>query len=97
VQVDPIKPTLKSPGTKCLKLKYDGSLLNSAFKFSLRRYNLGSIATSPLHELVLAPLRGGFTGAVFDLRLERSAGVPLTAAAFRPPVNCPPTVGSDKP
>jgi hypothetical protein len=39
VQGDPIKPTLKSPGTKRLKLQYDGPLLsNSAFKATLRRY-----------------------------------------------------------
>jgi len=35
VQVDPIKPTLKAPGTKRLKLKYDKLLSNFAFKFQL--------------------------------------------------------------
>jgi len=39
VQVDPIKPTLKAPGTKRLKLKYDELLSNFAFDFNLRRYN----------------------------------------------------------
>ena len=39
MQVDPIKPTLKAPGTKRLKLKYDGLLSSFAFKFNLRRYN----------------------------------------------------------
>jgi len=39
VQVDPIKPMLKPPGTKRLKLKYDELLSNVAFKFNLRRYN----------------------------------------------------------
>jgi hypothetical protein len=38
VQVDPIKPTLKAPGTKRLKLKFDILLSNFAFKFNLRRY-----------------------------------------------------------
>jgi hypothetical protein len=38
VQVDPIKPTLKPPGTKRLKLKYHKLLSSSAFKFNLRRY-----------------------------------------------------------
>ncbi len=42
VQVDPIKPTLKAPGTKRLKLEYDEPLSNFAFKFNLRRY-------SPVH------------------------------------------------
>jgi hypothetical protein len=39
VQVDPIKPTLKAPGTKRLKLDYDEPLSEFAFKFNLRRYN----------------------------------------------------------
>jgi len=38
VQVDPIKPTLKAPGTKHLILKYDEPPSNFAFKFNLRRY-----------------------------------------------------------
>jgi hypothetical protein len=39
VQVDPIKPTLKAPGTKRLKLKHDEPLSRFAFKFNLRRFN----------------------------------------------------------
>jgi hypothetical protein len=38
VQVDPIKSALKAPGTKRLKLIYDGPLSNFAFNFNLRRY-----------------------------------------------------------
>ena len=34
--VDPVKPTLKTPGTKRLKLKCDEPLLKFAFKFNLR-------------------------------------------------------------
>jgi hypothetical protein len=41
VQVDPIKPELKLPGTKRLKLKCDESLTNFAFKFELRRSVVG--------------------------------------------------------
>jgi hypothetical protein len=37
-QVDPIKPQLKLPGTKRLKLKYDEAISKLAFKFKLRRY-----------------------------------------------------------
>jgi len=37
-QVDPIKPKLKPPGTKRLKLDCDVRLSTSAFKFILRRY-----------------------------------------------------------
>jgi hypothetical protein len=38
VQLDPIKPMLKLPGTKRSRLKCDESLSESAFKFKLRRY-----------------------------------------------------------
>jgi len=40
VQVDPIKPTLKAPVTKRLKLHYDKPLSTFAFKFNLRRYSV---------------------------------------------------------
>ena len=38
MQVDLMKPTLKAPRTKRLKLKYDEPISNFAFKFNLRRY-----------------------------------------------------------
>jgi len=38
VQLNPIKPMLKPPGTKHLRLEYDGLLSSFAFKFDLRRY-----------------------------------------------------------
>jgi len=38
VQVEPMESTLKAPGTKRLKLKYDNLLSSFAFKFNLRRY-----------------------------------------------------------
>jgi hypothetical protein len=38
VQVDPITPTLTAPGTKRLKVRYDGPPSKSAFNFNLRRY-----------------------------------------------------------
>jgi len=40
VQVDPMKPTLKPPGTKRSKLRCDKLLSTSAFKFKLRRYSV---------------------------------------------------------
>ena len=43
MQVDPIKPALKAPGTKCLKLNCDEPLSNVAFKFNLRRYIMDAI------------------------------------------------------
>ena len=38
MQVDPVKPKLKAPGTKRLKLDHDTMLSNFAFNSSLRRY-----------------------------------------------------------
>jgi len=40
VQVDPLKHTLKAPGTKRLKLNCDQVPSSVAFKFNLRRYIL---------------------------------------------------------
>jgi len=38
VQVEPMKPPLKAPGTKRLKAHYDEPPFNFGFKFNLRRY-----------------------------------------------------------
>jgi hypothetical protein len=38
VQVEPMKPKLKAPGTERLKLKHDNLPSKLAFKFNLRRY-----------------------------------------------------------
>jgi len=38
VELEPIKPVLKAPGSKRLKLNCDIPLSNFAFKFNLRRY-----------------------------------------------------------
>ena len=46
MQLDPIRPTLKAPGTKRLNLKYDELLSEVAFKFNVRRYNSVQIAQS---------------------------------------------------
>ena len=43
VQVVPIKPTLKAPGIKRLKLIRDVPLSIFAFKFNLRRYDGGLV------------------------------------------------------
>ena len=44
MQIDPIRPKLKLPGTKHLKLEYDGLLSSFAFNFMLRRYTVGTSA-----------------------------------------------------
>jgi hypothetical protein len=38
-----MKPVLKLPGTKVVKLKYDELPSNVAFKFNLRRYTVGPV------------------------------------------------------
>ena len=50
MQVDPIKPRLKAPGTKGLKLNYDALLSNVAFKFNLRRYMQAEGGALPVEE-----------------------------------------------
>jgi len=58
VQVDPMKPMLKPPGTKHLKLKCGVLLSAFAFKFYLRRYIerfrklLQELIAKPADELV---------------------------------------------
>ena len=51
MQVGPIKPEWKVPGTKRLNLKYDELPSNIAFKFNLRRYNKARTVDggTPLH------------------------------------------------
>jgi hypothetical protein len=46
VQVEPIKSTLKNPGSKLLKVQYGEPLSKFAFNFNLRRYNSGTPTTS---------------------------------------------------
>ena len=54
MQVDPIKPTLKAPGTKRLKLLYDKLLSTSAFNFNFRCYIKGyECFLSPEHPTLL--------------------------------------------
>ena len=40
MQVEPIKPTLKAPGSKRLKLEHGKLLSIFAFNFNLRRYSV---------------------------------------------------------
>ena len=47
MQVDPVKSTLKAPGTERLKLEYKELLSNFGFNFSLRRYTEGGGGAVP--------------------------------------------------
>jgi hypothetical protein len=44
VQVDPMKPMFKAPGSMLLKLIYDEPLSSFTFKFNLRRYSTAAPA-----------------------------------------------------
>jgi hypothetical protein len=57
VQVDPIKPTLKVPGTKRLKLDYDQPLSNFAVTFNLRHYTVAA------DDSFLGSIGSGFSAA----------------------------------
>ena len=48
VQVDPLKPKLKPPTNKLLKLRCVVPLSNFAFKFNLRRYTKATTATTTI-------------------------------------------------
>jgi len=49
VQADPIKHTLKAPGTKSLILMCDDPLSNFGFKFNLCRYTMGKFVICAEH------------------------------------------------
>ena len=55
MQVDPVKPALKAPGIKRLKLEFDEPLSNFAFKFNLRCFSWGVTTAT-------AGLRAGLKG-----------------------------------
>ena len=64
MQVDPIKPTLKAPGTERLKRKCDEPPSNFAFNFNLRRY---SQSHKHVAEVMEHMYRGNNLGEAVDL------------------------------
>jgi hypothetical protein len=78
VQVDPIKPTLKAPESKLLKVKYGKALSNSGFKFNLRRYIM---ATDPAG----VPLRTSTAPTLARYHLIACSGAPAFTFAPRSP------------
>jgi len=54
-QLNPMKPKLKPPETKPLKLKCDILLSTSAFTFNLRRYSLGPVTGTPIDYIPFYP------------------------------------------
>ena len=72
MQIDPIKPKLKPPGIKRLKLKYDELLSRFAFKFNLRRYIKDDELTWLLAGSLIIDMEGGGASLPFptdELRL----------------------------
>ena len=61
MQVDPIKPTLKAPGNKRLKLQHDRLLSSFAFNFNSRR-SIEGVGWEPA--LVFAGLGNAARGKV---------------------------------
>ena len=61
MQVDPIKPTLKAPGLKRLKLKCDKLLSTFALKFNLLRYS-EAVETANLAETIGSYIEVGSHG-----------------------------------
>jgi hypothetical protein len=75
VQVDPIKPTLKAPGTKRLKLKFEKVLSNFAFKFNLRRYTkVNALAAAETADGERASANAAVTALRRELEAERHRG-----------------------
>ena len=91
VQVDPIKPKLKAPEHKRLKLECDILLSTAAFKFKLRRYSKGRWAAA-LRGCTLQPR----IGRQRSHRRCRRPGSPLWLGLTLVPVSaqlelfCPP-------
>ena len=52
MQLDSIKPKLKPPGAKRLKLEFNGLLSSSGFKFNLCGYTKGGISAEDLEALI---------------------------------------------
>ena len=77
VQVDPIKPTLKAPGTKRLKLKYD-KLLQMLLKFCFR-FQLASLQRGGGDGARRVGVAGGGSGAPLHAQRRRVGPAGCTA------------------
>jgi hypothetical protein len=87
VQVHPIKPMLKPPGTKHLRLKCDEQLSSFAFKFNSCRYTPAAPATSPAKCAWSTPTGRGLHSFPFPLNLSLLCPFPLNLSLL---VLCPP-------
>jgi len=69
LQVDPVKPMLKPPGTKRLSLKYDILLSSRAFIMYLRRYNEQYYEVGRCRLIVLKPVFKASMASALEARL----------------------------
>ena len=81
MQVDPIKPTLKAPGTKRLRLQYVEPLSNLSFKFNLCRHILAILISALCHDVDHPGLSNKF---LLSTREPAAAGGAEAAAAAGP-------------
>jgi hypothetical protein len=83
VQLDRIKPKLKPPGTKRLKLKCDELHSSFAFKFNLRRYTTGGTTADCCSTRGAAPTWSDRcrTGARRTMRMTARARSSITTSA----------------
>jgi hypothetical protein len=72
VQVDPIKPTLKAPGTKRLKLEHRNPLSTFAFKCNLHRYKQGKMSCLIINDIDAGR---GLHSSTFRLNISAFCGI----------------------
>ena len=73
MHVEPIKPTLKAPGAKRLKLKHDGLLSSFAFNFSSRRYSKARASASAAEAAADGEARGTLEGQLSEAAAREEA------------------------
>ena len=66
VQVDPMQPMLKAPGSKRLKLEHHNLLSNFAFKMNLRRYIKGPPRCPASPRRACTSAAGAYTRSLFS-------------------------------
>jgi hypothetical protein len=73
VQVDPVKPMLKAPKSKLLKLHHRKVLSNRLFRFDLRRYSEVALDAYDLAEAAEAAAAANGSGAVATVNATAGA------------------------
>jgi hypothetical protein len=84
VQVEPIKPTLKAPGTNLVTLNHDEPLSTFAFDFNLRRYSMGpGVEQDAAYAAAPSPASPTPTRAMTDSAVTVNVGRGLHSSTFR--------------